>query len=113
VSASNPATSTDSFTATGPSTNPVSKDDFAQATEPAPAGGDAAISINLSGPTELRFERDGRVIQGFCELKHLRSVASGGVWLNLQHGTADQKNLVDMAHFEGIGVSFSWYLQAQ
>jgi hypothetical protein len=113
VSASDAATSTDSSTATEPSTNPVSKDDSAQATGPAPPIGDATISINLSGPTELRFERDGRVIHGFCELKHLRSVASGGVWLNLQHGTTDQKNLVDMAHFEGIGVSFSWYLQAR
>jgi hypothetical protein len=76
----------------------------------AAAGPNQPIALNLIGPNEIRFESDGRVIHGFCELKHLVVPSSGGVWFDIHHGAVNQKNLNDMAHFEGIGVSFSWFL---
>jgi hypothetical protein len=108
---------TDSSAAVASSSGPAKPDsqEAASTGKETSASGAAAdpkqsVSINLSGPTEIRFENDGRVIQGFCELKHLVGPSSGGVWFDIHHGAVNQRNLNDMAHFEGIGVSFGWFL---
>jgi hypothetical protein len=109
---------TDSSAAVASSSGPAKPDSQEAAStgkETSASGAAAAnpkqsVSISLSGPTEIRFENDGRVIQGFCELKHLVGSSSGGVWFDIHHGAVNQRNLNDMAHFEGIGVSFGWFL---